>query len=1194
MANNVAFIPPPQLTDDPNSNWQVEVWKQLSSSGVIQDSTGSALPSEGTLQFVGPIVNPDAGNGRVQIIEDTVNVLNFLPAAEQAKVIAYQVSSTDHTPYIQGVCNSVVAANPRYPVNVVLPKGMLSMATSLLLNQDHSNIGITGAGQVFLKNWTSSSLTFAPVWYDLVGSICRWIGLTSSPMIHIKGYKPASGYASRPYNFRFLNFSLLGPNDGVSVRPSYGIFVETADKGKIESVTVSDCSLAALGFIPDATAGVYENNYANVTNWRIRDIFINNWLIGAGKGIYIDKAAPCNCSLFDIQQSFILTSNKSGIDIYGADHIQGDLIGHQAYWAPVYDHYNLTPTVTSGTVSSATSTTITDTVKTWTSNQWVNSTYPLYLFITGGTGSGQELQIVANTSTTITVSPAFSVVPDATSTYRIGGDFYKTFPGMNPPYFVELHNGCDRCKIRGQSRTRAIVHSTADEPTYSNNLDNYIELMGDDNGAMQTLYMEPHGVDGRPYSLNAGKMTRHEGAWLNASHYTLDVPFDNGTVSGAFTLRWDYRQIQRIEIGAATTFTFAMGIDAATLSAVGYPTDWVDRFKVDGAGVFTLHISNSTNAPITWPANVSWPSGVPPYTSATEIVIKFYFDGTNYWGTTWGGTDNVNVTTSGVTAIGKPFNIYINRTSSDTATYYAVVNVIFKQDNYDASVLEGYSSNLSISGSGTISTCVGISSNLYGTNAAAVLTKFSHFQTNTPGLASAITTLIHYEVKRPQGTTQTIGTEYGVYIPELHTGAANDPITGYAFYSAGANTPSYHAGAFDFGVTPTVNGVPISDANAIHKNVAAEISTITLKATPALGDIAIIESFADGYAKRAATLQSIVALATSGGTRPFVQLTADNATVAQCNANSIFLCANSQTTFTIPYGVNVGSRISIIPLTATTIQGAANVTYQNPAGITGTTPFTKQMTDTTDMVCALTNYWLIEGQGAHRMEDHTDYGTSASIQKVGQLYWEAFSIKGYTPVAITNVTNNGSGLIRITSTAHGLATGIPVIINGVGGVTAANGGWWSVNVIDANTYDLNGSVFSGTYTSGGTGVHAKQYGPGGSATNSFGDPAYYTLSLTGGSIQVLLAGNYRVQVAGDATFLTNAGGYHYTLQNGVMVPGGNRYLQNSATAQGTQSFTIDRITTCAANDVFTLIGDCELAGTNIYPDRLTFSVTKLS
>lgn len=69
--------------------------------------------------------------------------------------------------------------------------------------------------------------------------------------------------------------------------------------------------------------------------------------------------------------------------------------------------------------------------------------------------------------------------------------------------------------------------------------------------------------------------------------------------------------------------------------------------------------------------------------------------------------------------------------------------------------------------------------------------------------------------------------------------------------------------------------------------------------------------------------------------------------------------------------------------------------------------------------------------------------------------------------AITGAANNGSGLIRITSVAHGLATGNGVSITGVLGTAEANGNW-TVTVISADAYDLQGSAFVNAYTSGGT------------------------------------------------------------------------------------------------------------------------------
>lgn len=74
------------------------------------------------------------------------------------------------------------------------------------------------------------------------------------------------------------------------------------------------------------------------------------------------------------------------------------------------------------------------------------------------------------------------------------------------------------------------------------------------------------------------------------------------------------------------------------------------------------------------------------------------------------------------------------------------------------------------------------------------------------------------------------------------------------------------------------------------------------------------------------------------------------------------------------------------------------------------------------------------------------------------LTWTALS-----GVALADA--GASDQIRVTATTHGLTTGNRVHFKEVEGVSAANGTWY-VTVINANTFDLDDSVFSGSHTSG--------------------------------------------------------------------------------------------------------------------------------
>jgi cysteine-rich repeat protein len=69
----------------------------------------------------------------------------------------------------------------------------------------------------------------------------------------------------------------------------------------------------------------------------------------------------------------------------------------------------------SGTATAATATTLENSTKAWNANSWLN----FFVRITSGTGQGQERRIASNTATTLTVADEWATIPDTTSAYEI-------------------------------------------------------------------------------------------------------------------------------------------------------------------------------------------------------------------------------------------------------------------------------------------------------------------------------------------------------------------------------------------------------------------------------------------------------------------------------------------------------------------------------------------------------------------------------------------------------------------------------------------------------------------------------------------------------------------------------------------------------------------------------------------------------
>ena len=107
---------------------------------------------------------------------------------------------------------------------------------------------------------------------------------------------------------------------------------------------------------------------------------------------------------------------------------------------------------------------------------------------------------------------------------------------------------------------------------------------------------------------------------------------------------------------------------------------------------------------------------------------------------------------------------------------------------------------------------------------------------------------------------------------------------------------------------------------------------------------------------------------------------------------------------------------------------------------------------------------------------NTAFGEAALTYATSAFGNAAFGWKAMlgTNLVVSGAVNNGSGLVRLTFNVAvsgrvdtGLQTGDIIVVASVGGVTAANG-TWTVTRISTTQADLQGSTFSGVYTSGGT------------------------------------------------------------------------------------------------------------------------------
>lgn len=103
------------------------------------------------------------------------------------------------------------------------------------------------------------------------------------------------------------------------------------------------------------------------------------------------------------------------------------------------------------------------------------------------------------------------------------------------------------------------------------------------------------------------------------------------------------------------------------------------------------------------------------------------------------------------------------------------------------------------------------------------------------------------------------------------------------------------------------------------------------------------------------------------------------------------------------------------------------------------------------------------------------YGVNFNWQNQ-QLLTSGDGTTGIGQGTITAITNANPAVV--TSTDHGLVTGVVIEITGVVGMTEVNGGTFTITVINVNSFSLNGidSTAFGVYVSGGTWLRSSYSG----------------------------------------------------------------------------------------------------------------------
>ena len=220
-----------------------------------------------------------------------------------------------------------------------------------------------------------------------------------------------------------------------------------------------------------------------------------------------------------------------------------------------------------GTASgSGSTTTLVDSTKSWAVNRWKN----YVVKITSGTGKGQYVAILSNTSTTLTFYEAISVATDNTSVYTIIGDGDKLYLVLGNNAAVLIHNLND------------------DLGTYGRLADSGLTTIG----SVQYASNKPIAITTLANVTTTATVTTAINHNLKVSQTIVVKGATDANFNGTFTVA---------TIPSATTFTYSMGGTPTVLTFTG--------------GVSTTTLSDSTKA---WTTN-QW-AGYVVYMNTTAVT----------------------------------------------------------------------------------------------------------------------------------------------------------------------------------------------------------------------------------------------------------------------------------------------------------------------------------------------------------------------------------------------------------------------------------------------------------------------------------------------------------------------------------------------------------------------------------------------